>query len=116
MLQIEPIEEVITKRKLIVTIDEDEIAKILVDPRPFQKMLRKQKTAWSGTHRNWASDGHATRPQRARKAAEKKTVKIRGVKCPKCHKVFKALGRHVASCTGGKNPLASVRVPSPLDE
>jgi hypothetical protein len=117
MLHIEPIEEVITKRKLVIEIDEDEIANILTDARTFQKELRKQRAKWYGPA-GWKLNGHV--PARAKRvaknAAEKKSGKVRGVKCPKCHKVFKALGRHSATCTGNKDPLASARVPSALDE
>src|SRR5512139_3714334 len=97
MLHIEPIEEVITKRKLIVEIDEDEIAKILVDARPFQKQLRQERAKWSGS-------------RAVRKAVHPKAVKKEGkpgVKCPKCHKVFKALGRHLSVCTGDKDPFGA---------
>jgi|MudIll2142460700_1097286.scaffolds.fasta_scaffold00120_21 hypothetical protein len=117
MLHIEPIEEIVTTRKLVVTLDEDDIAKILVDPRAFQKALRQEKSKWNGVRQSWSDTGHATTgAKRSRKTAEKKSGKVRGVKCPKCHKVFKALGRHAATCTGNKDLFASVRAPSPLDE
>ena len=117
MFQIEPIEEVITRRKVMVTLDEDEIAKVLVDPREFQKALRAQKTAWNGHRSVWSATGHANARRAAKKATRPKAAekKMTGVKCPKCHKVFKKLGRHVASCTGNRDPLASA-LPSALEE
>lgn len=71
MLKIEPIEEVVTTRKLIVTIDEEEIAHILVDPRDFQKALRQQKRNWNG-HSTWSETGHATRAARKTSPPPKK--------------------------------------------
>lgn len=117
MLHIEPVEEVVTKRKLVIEIDEDEIAKILVDPRGFQKELRKQKSKWYGPAA-YMNNGHvrAKKAKAARKATENKSGKVSGVKCPKCHMIFKRLGRHASTCTGNKDPLSSARVPSPLDE
>lgn len=109
MLHIEPIEEVITKRKVVVEMDEDEIAKILVDARNFQKELRKQRSKWYGPAA-YMNNGQvrAKRAKAARKAthpkAVKKSGKVRGVKCPKCHRVFKALGRHASTCTGNNDP------------
>lgn len=107
MLHIEPIEEVITKRKLIVEIDEDEIAKILVDARPFQKQLRQERAKWSQSRAAFSLNGdHPHRKRAVRKTVEKKLGKP-GVKCPKCHKVFKALGRHLSVCTGDKDPFGA---------
>lgn len=116
MLKIEPIEEVITKRKLIVEIDEDEIAKILVDARPFQKQLRQERAKWSSGHGAFSLNGHQPHRKRAvKKASEKKSGRVRGVRCPKCYRVFKRLGRHVQTCTGQVDPLVAAGR-SPLDE
>ncbi len=106
MLQIEPIEEVVKQRRVVVTIDEDDIAKILVDPRPFQKMLRKQKSAWNGGHSTWSATGHAdgrSRTKRNGKKVAKSGPKAQGrLKCQwGCGKRFKQEGwkvRHEQEC------------------
>ena len=110
MLQIEPIEKVITQRSLVVTMDEEEIAKILVDARPFQKALRQQKSAW---YHNGAWQARETKTIHPKDVVKK--AGTRGVKCPKCGKSFKALGRHLSVCMGNKD-LFGAAERSPLDE
>jgi hypothetical protein len=104
MLQIEPIEEVVTKRKVVVTIDENEMAKILVDARPFQKMLRKQKSAWRDDGRStWSASGHADGNSRTKKQAAQVAQKGKGrLQCQwGCGKRFQQAGwkaRHEEIC------------------
>ncbi len=107
MLDVKPIEEVVTKRSVVITLDEEEIAQVLVDPRGLQKALREQKHLWNGNGTVWSETGHAStrastkaQPKRAGLKAAQKKMNEKGQRCPKCKRIFKRLGRHVSTCTG----------------
>ncbi len=104
MFTIEPKTETIVKHSVVVTLDEEEIASILVDPRAFQKHLRQIKRLWS-KRSAWSKTGQADqRPgRRAKKDAEKKSGGLET--CPKCGLTFKRLASHLRACQG-PDPLA----------
>lgn len=115
MWSIEPHREVITKYSVTVTLDEDEITKLLVNPQPFLAQLRSIRAQW---HRRqiFLMNGHAsTRKKVAQRAKKNEAGRLkRGWRCPKCHRIFKSPGRHLATCRGLKDPLALQN--SPGDE
>ncbi len=103
MFIIEPKTETIVKHSVVVTLDEEEIASILVDPRAFQKNLRQIKKLWS-KRSAWSHTGHADqRHTRIKKESEKKSGGLET--CPKCGLTFKRLASHLRACQG-PDPLA----------
>ena len=114
MWSIEPHREEIVKYSVTVTLDEDEITKILVNPKDFLAQLRSIRAQW---HRgaSWAATGHASlNGHKPRKVVAKNAAGKRLWRCPKCHKFFRSPGRHLAACRGEKDPLA--RSALPVDE
>ncbi len=74
MWKIEPKRETIVKYSLHIELDLDEINKILVDPRDFQKQLRIMRNSFTPRRANYATDGHAHGdPQNEKRNAKKIT-------------------------------------------
>jgi hypothetical protein len=90
MYNIEPKQTTVIHRSVVITLDEDEIAQILVDPRKFQKELRSVKSMWSNSVSTWSATGQAP------KASEKKMGRGRTPKipCEVCGKLVGAQGMH----------------------
>jgi hypothetical protein len=119
----ETVTETITKHVVVLSLNEDDIAQILVDPRPLQKHLREVKSAWHQGESAWSATGHADRrprngkAKRAGKTAEKKSRGLpRGGRsgapaqiCPHCRDSFKRLAKHLPACP--ERPGASVTDP-----
>ncbi len=105
MLTIETKRETVVKYSLHIELDLDEINKILVDPRDFQKQLRTFRNSFSPKRSTWSTDGHA-HGDPPNKVRSKKTAPAKAggefVECPKCHEMFKPRGLmiHLRSCTG----------------
>lgn len=114
MFTIEPKRETIVKYSVTVTLDEEEIARILVDAKPFQAQLRGIRSGWHARVRwttipkkNSARGGRPKGPKHF-----KEPVAGRLTPCPKCGQKFKRLARHLVSCDG-RDPLS---LPTPAGE
>ena len=72
MWTIEPKRETIVKYSVTITLDLDEINKILVDPSDFQRQLRVIRNSFEPKRKNFASDGQAHGSPPNKKHSKKK--------------------------------------------
>lgn len=89
--------ETITRHSLTLTLNEDEINAILVDPRKFQKALRDARSAWSMNGNTWSLTGRAPRQKDESKKAGRKGQPHQPagkVKCAICSELVGAQGLH----------------------
>ena len=107
MWQIEPKRETVVKYSVVVTLDLDEINKILVDPRDFQRELRTLRNSFAPRRATFANDGHAHGDPPNKKHSKKNgSASVKSQRCPKCKRVFTRLAKHTPYCQG-PDPLAS---------